>query len=77
MGPGFRPHEARPQAPPCHSVNPLTAGRHANLDQIPELPPDMLPLESLCASCGDVITLLTRDGAWMHRELQRETGRTV
>jgi hypothetical protein len=71
MSPGYVPHEAVPQPPSIHSVNPETAGRHV-VTEVKDADPLWCPLEALCASCGQPILLLTLDGAWMHQEVQRE-----
>lgn len=67
VSPGFVPHEARPQLPSIHSANPATAGRH--VDSPADADDALFPMEALCRHCGGIITLLTRDGAWMHKNL--------
>jgi hypothetical protein len=67
MSPGFVPDQAKPQPPSVHSVNPSTAGRH--VDVVAETDEYWFPLEALCAHCGQIITLLTQDGAWMQKNL--------
>lgn len=74
MSPGFVPHEARPQPPSVHSVNPETVGQH--VDVILTADGNLFPLEALCKSCGQVIALLSRDAAWMHKELSVPAQRT-
>jgi hypothetical protein len=70
MSPGFVPHQAKPQPPSVHSVNPSTAGRH--VDSVADADESLFPVEALCVRCRQVITLPSRDGAWMHREVRRD-----
>jgi hypothetical protein len=67
MSPGFVPHQAKPQPPSVHSVNPSTAGRH--VDVVAETDESWFPLEALCADCGQITTAPSRDAAWIHKEL--------
>jgi hypothetical protein len=70
VGPGFVPHEAKPQPPTIHSVNPNTAGRHT--DGSDEA---LYPLGALCSNCGQPVTKEAPDGGWVHRELTKPPAR--
>lgn len=66
----YTPHQARPQPPSIHSANPLTAGRPVS--DVGQADESWFPLEALCSSCGQILTLPSRDGSWMHREVRRD-----